>query len=141
MIFAESITTPANTSAADYKTSMIKITDGVIHEVTIIFPAGCAGLVYFQLFDGGHQFIPSTYGQYLRGDAIDITSKEFYEINTAPRWLTARTWNLDTKYEHTVEVLVKILPKSVLLPVGAYEGVVKSIQSIIVNRGRNGGGG
>jgi len=37
-------------------------------------------------------------------------------------------------------VLVKILPKSVLLPVGAYEGVVKSIQSIIVNRGRNGGG-
>lgn len=116
MIYSASITTPANTAEADAELTRIKVTNGVIHEIGIFFPAGCAGLVYCQIFEGGHQFVPSTEGQFLRGDSILIDSKEFYEITGAPRFVTIKTWNLDDTYDHTIEIYIKQLPKLILLP-------------------------
>ena len=131
MIYTASIETSANTTEANATKTELKITDGVIHEVSVYFPPGCAGLVYCQIFEGGHQFVPSTEGQFLRGDGILIDSKEFYEIDTAPRWITIKTWNLDESYDHTIEVMIKQLPKYVLLPVGAYEGVISALKSLV----------
>ena len=131
MFYAESIVTLANTSEANAKTSSIKVTNGVIHEVGVYFPAGCAGLVYCQILEGGHQFFPSTQGQFVRGDDVLIETKEFYEITTAPRWITIRTWNLDETYNHTIEVYIKQLPRWAILPVGAYEGVIGALKSLV----------
>jgi len=131
MIYTASIQTSANTTEANAKKTELKVTDGVIHEVSVYFPSGCAGLVYCQIFEGGHQFVPSTEGQFLRGDGILIDSKEFYEIDTAPRWITVKTWNLDDTYAHTIEVFIKQLPKYAILPAGAYEGVIGALKSLV----------
>jgi hypothetical protein len=132
MIYTASIETTFSTSEANAKVTEIKVTDGVIHEVSVYFPSGCAGLVYCQIFEGGHQFVPSTEGQFLRGDGILIDSKEFYEIDTAPRWITVKTWNLDDTYNHTIEIMIKQLPKYVLLPAGAYEGIIYALKSLVL---------
>ena len=131
MIYTASIITLANTAEANAKKTDIKVTNGVIHEVSVYFPPGCAGLVYCQIFEGGHQFVPSTEGQFLRGDNIPIDSKEFYEITGAPRWITIKTWNLDDTYDHTIEVFIKQLPRFAILPIGAYEGVMGALKSLV----------
>ena len=134
MFYSASIQTTAGTSEANAKTTFIKVSDGVIHELGVYFPAGCSGLVYCQIYDGGHQLFPSTQGQFVRGDDILVETKEFYEISDAPRWLTVRTWNLDDTYAHTIEVYVKILPKWAVLPVAAYEGIMGTIKSLFLGR-------
>ncbi len=116
MLYSVSITTNANTTEVNAKVTSLKLTDGVIHEVGIYFPPGCAGLVYCQIYDGGHQFVPSTQGQFLRGDGMLIKSREFYEIATSPRFIDIKTWNLDDAYDHTIEIYISLLPKFVLLP-------------------------
>ena len=116
MLYAKSIKTDANTAKADAKITRFKVTNGVIYEVSIYFPPGCAGLVYIQIFEGGHQFIPSTEGQFLKGENFLLNIKEFYEIKNAPRYITVKTWNLDEVYNHTIEVMIKQLPKNILLP-------------------------
>ena len=131
MIYTASIETSANTSEANATKTELKVTDGVIHEVSVYFPPGCAGLVYCQIFEGGHQFVPSTEGQFLRGDGILIDSKEFYEIDDAPRWITIKTWNLDDTYDHTIEVFIKQLPRWAILPAGAYEGVIGALKNLV----------
>ena len=131
MIYTASILTSANTTETSAKKTELKVTDGVIHEVSVYFPPGCAGLVYCQIYEGGHQFVPSTEGMFLRGDDILIDSKEFYEISDAPRWITIKTWNLDESYDHTIEVMIKQLPKYAILPAGAYEGVMSALKALV----------
>jgi len=131
MFYAESIKTEVGKDASDPLYTEIKVTNGVIHEVGVYFPAGCAGLVYCQIYEGGHQFFPSTQGQFVRGDDVLVNTVEFYEITDAPRWITIKTWNLDETYDHTIEVYIKQLPKWAILPTGAYEGVLGALKSLV----------
>jgi len=131
MIYEASILVEHGKTEADATFTDVKVTNGVIHEISVYFPLGCCGLVYVQILEGGHQFVPSTSGQFLRGDGMLIDSKEFYEITDAPRYITIKVWNTDDTYDHTIEVLIKQLPKSVLLPAGAYEGVMSALKSLV----------
>ena len=58
----------------------------------------------------------------------------FYEITEEPQLITVEVWNEDDTYEHTVDVMLLILPKEFVLPVGATEGIMKSLSSLIINR-------
>lgn len=133
-LYSLDITTDANTAEASKKLTQMKVNDGVIHKIDIVFPPGCAGLVKMQMLDGGHQFVSSTEGQYLSGDSETINIPEFYEIEGGTRNITIKTWNLDDTYPHTIQVRIYILPKNVLLPVGAYEGIIASMKALFVDR-------
>jgi len=136
MIYTASITTSANTSEANAKQTKIKITNGVITQVIIIFPAGCVGLVNVQFFMGGHQFVPSTEGQVLKGNDILITSPEFLEINDAPRIITIKTWNDDDTYDHTVEILITQLEAIAIPQLALAEGIVRSLKNLFIRERR-----
>lgn len=132
MIYTASIKTNANTSKEAAKQTNIKITNGVITQVMILFPAGCVGLVNVQLFMGGHQFVPSTQGQVIKGDNVLITSPEFLEINDAPRIITVKTWNEDTIYDHTIEIMITQLEAIAIPQLALAEGIVKSIKNLFL---------
>jgi len=136
MIYTASILTPANTLEANAKQTEIKITNGVITQVMILFPTGTAGLVNVQFFMGGHQFVPSTEGQVIKADGVLITSPEFIEVNDAPRIITVKTWNLDDTYDHTIEVLITQLEKQAIPTLALAEGIVKSLKNLFL-RERN----
>jgi len=44
VIYSWDLTTPANTPEGAPKEWILEMAHGVIHQVNIIFPAGCAGL-------------------------------------------------------------------------------------------------
>jgi len=134
MIYDVDITIPANTTEANAIKTDIKVTFGVVHQFDIVFPAGCAGLVYTRLQDGAHPVVPSTAGMNLSGDGIQITGKEFYEIETAPTVLSVYSWNDDDTYAHTITWRIYILPKDVLLPVAATEGFLGALKSLFIRR-------
>jgi len=132
MIYTASITTDANTSEENAKSTNIKITNGVITGIKILFPTGCVGLVNVQFFMGGHQFVPSTQGQSIKGDGVLIESPEFLEITDAPRIITIKTWNDDTVFDHTVEILITQLERIALPQLALAEGIVKSIKNLFL---------
>jgi len=116
MQFVKQITIPANTSRINQTSNDLKVSTGVIHRISIVFPAGCAGLAKVALFDGGHPIAPSTNGQYFSGDDRVVDFPEFYEITTGTRTITIKTYNLDDTHNHTIIVEIYILPKWVAAP-------------------------
>src|SRR3990167_779674 len=132
MIYTSSITIAANTAESSASRTDIKVTNGIITQVQILFPSGCAGLVNVQLFTGGHQFVPSTHGQVIKADGVLISSPEFLEITDAPRIISIVAWNNDETYPHTIEVLITQLPREAIPQMAFVEGIIKSLKNLFI---------
>ena len=117
-------------SSANPQVKYVKVTDGVIHKIQIVFPAGCSGLVHVAIYDGGHPIAPSTAGQYYRGDDEVVDFPEFYEIKGGTRYLQIIGWNEDDTYDHTIMVRIFILPRWAIMPAGAAEGLIHALRSL-----------
>ena len=132
MLYSKQITISANTSQANASKSYFKVNKGVISNVWITFPAGCAGLVKLRIYHEGHPFLPVNADNYLRGDNYTFQFPVMYEITEEPMILTVEAWNEDDTYDHTIDILFLILPKNVVLPVGATEGILESLKSLVI---------
>ncbi|MHA1303815.1 MAG: hypothetical protein ACTSQY_03275 [Candidatus Odinarchaeia archaeon] len=130
MLFKRDITVSANTAIADADENKIKVSDGIIHRIAIIFPSGCSALVGVQLLEGSHPIAPTTEGFWFKGDDRVIDYPDFYEITTGARYITVKTYNLDTKYDHEIIVEVYILKKNVVAPMLALDRMIKSIVNV-----------
>ena len=134
MIYVFTDTIPANTAKGSARTKTLKLTKGVIHRLSVHFPAGCNGLANVQLLKGVHHVFPTNTQGSFAGNNESIVFNEFHEIKSHPTVLTLRTWNTDTVYEHTVTVRIGLLPRFAVLPAGATEGLVESLKSLLVRR-------
>ena len=133
MLYSKQITISANTSQANSSKSYFKVSKGVISNMWITFPAGCAGLVKLRIYHEGHPFVPVNADNYLRGDNVTFQFPVMFEITEEPMALTVEAWNEDATYDHTVDVLFLILPKALVLPVGATEGILESLKSLVLH--------
>lgn len=127
MYYDFSLTIPANTAAAAPTEQQVKLTHGIIHRVEIGFPAGCAGLVHLQIYEGGHQVWPTNKDGSFNTDNYTIPINDFYELFRRPHTLTLSGWNLDDTYGHTLEVRFGILPARVLLPEETFIAAFKKL--------------
>ena len=132
MLYSKQITIAASTTQANASKSYFKVNKGVISNMWITFPAGCAGLVKLRIYYEGHPFIPVNQDNYLRGDNITFQFPVMFEITEEPMRLTVEAWNEDATYSHTIDVMFLILPKNVVLPVGATEGILESLKSLVI---------
>ena len=112
MIYSFAITTPANTPFSNMQRTELKLTAGIIHQIDIVFPTGCAGLAYIAINDGLHQLWPTNPEEFFHTDGETISFEEFYRLNRDPYILTAYTYNLDDTYPHTIIVRFGILKQS-----------------------------
>lgn len=133
MLFSKQITVPASTTEANAETIYIKIQRGVISKVWVTFPAGCAGLVKMRVLHGGHPFIPVNADNYIRGNDYTFELPVMYEITDHPTIITVKVWNEDNTYIHTVDILFLVLDKRLVLPVGATEGILESLKSLVLH--------
>lgn len=116
MVYSFDITVSANTLESDKQETRLKLTYGIIHQIDIIFPRGCAGLVYCHLNDALHQVFPTNPDGDFSGDGFPITGKIFHEVAEEPFELQAWTWNKDDTYDHTITVRIWILKPWQLMP-------------------------
>jgi hypothetical protein len=112
MIYSFAVSTPANTLEANRRKTPLKLTAGIIHQLDIVFPTGCAGFLYVALNNGLHQLWPTDNGEYFHTDGETISFKEFYKLNEAPFVLDVFTYNIDDTYAHSAIIRLGILQQS-----------------------------
>ena len=135
MIYTADVTVPKNTAVGSEKRQTLKITNGVIHKLDIMFPAGCAGLVKVGLFFEGTPLFPSTAGMTFSGDDETVTFPEFVKVRDAPRTIVIKASNIDTEYDHTVGVRIGVLSEDAVVPSILGKGV-SNILGYIIKSGK-----
>ena len=132
MLYSKQITLAAGKTEAQATKTYFKVNKGVISNMWITFPAGCAGLVKLRIYHEVHPLINENKANYIRGDNITFHFPIIFEITEEPMRLTVEAWNEDATYDHTIDILFLILPKGVVLPVGATEGILESLKSLVI---------
>lgn len=132
MLYSKQITLSAGATEATATKTYFKVNKGVISNMWITFPAGCAGLVKMRIYSEGHPFVPVNQDNYIRGDNYTFQFPIMFEILDEPMTLTVEAWNEDATYSHTIDILFLILPKAVVLPTGATEGILESLKSLVI---------
>lgn len=110
MVYRVEITIPAETPSTSPAETSMTLCEGTITRSSILFPAGCAGLAYVQIWLGGFQLVPWTRGNWIRGDDHQITVDVGQNVGPAPRLLIVKGYNLDETYPHTIAVSVDVTP-------------------------------
>jgi len=61
----------------------------------------------------------------------------YYEVPTEPFRITFEGWNEDDTYPHTITLMLLVLPKNVILPIGATEGILESLSALVIRKGED----
>ena len=107
--------TALHTPAAPHKI-ILPLSEGIIHQVDILFQAGCAHLQHVQIFDADLQLWPYNRGENIRGDATVVSFREFYELREDNNFLTAYAWTENAANLFDVVVQIGVLPRNILQP-------------------------
>lgn len=134
MIFTKEITLAAGQTEATATSTKLKMSKGVIHEFNAVFPSGCVQLVNLKIYQGGHQLFPSTEGMVFSGNNEVIDFKTFHELGSEENYLDIVAWNTDDTYPHTITVRFGVLPKYVLLPSYAVQGIIGSLKALFMQK-------
>lgn len=96
----------------------IHLTEGVIHQVDVMFQSGCAYEIACQIWQATHQIWPTNRGAVLTGDATVISFREFYPVAPGNQILTLKLWTNDPTnvYDKYVEIHLGLLPKKIIQP-------------------------
>jgi len=134
MIYAYDITTVANTTQANSKRTTLQITKGLIYRVEIEFPPGPLSLCHVSIWDGGYQIWPSNPEVDFHGDNGYITFEETYLKLAAPYEFTAKTWNEDDTYDHTIHVRLGMVSSEIymarFLPTISYDKMLEVLRQV-----------
>ena len=116
MFYEFPIVVTAGKTEADPAIEILKLTAGIIHQVSVEFPAGCRGYVYCKLLHQEHQLWPTNPQGAFRGEGYVIPIEEYYPLTTEPFSLKAVAWSPSATYDHTLRVRVGILTEEELEP-------------------------
>lgn len=119
------------TSADSTNEVKFKVWSGVIHQVSVMFPPGCASLLKVSIWHGGHQIYPSTELQYFAGDGETIPFRDHYKLHVGLNQITIKTKNEDTQYSHACRVRLGILPGWLLDPTGPFRRISGSLATLL----------
>lgn len=88
---------------------------GTITRFEVVFPKGCANLVYVHINDALHQVYPKDPDHKFIGDGVVIAGSDEYEIKEEPFTMQFYGWNTDDIYDHTITVRMQIVPAKEIL--------------------------
>ena len=128
MFFAWDITITADTKEAAPKTQTLKLTKGVITNITLKFASGCHGAVKVKLYKAEFCLVPLSRGEWTTGDDEAVNAPMYYPLDSAPYQLKFIGCSPDTAYDHTVTVRVTVLPQSVASMIPVVELLAKLLQ-------------
>ena len=91
-----------------------------------------APLVKVAIFLGSASMTPSTAGMTISGNGEIVSVPEFINLRKDFNIITIKGFNEDETYDHTIFFRIYVLPKEVLLPVVATEGILASLKSLLI---------
>lgn len=103
MFYRYSLTVPANTPSTAPIATTMRLSHGIINQIEIGFPPGCAGLVHVSIFHFEHQAWPTNPDNDFAWDDYNVTIRnEAFGLVTRPYNLTLRAWSEDNTFPHTI---------------------------------------
>jgi len=85
------------------------LTHGIIHQVEIAFPPGCAGLVHASIWRYEHQAWPTNPDHKFAWDDYNLVIRnESYGLVDHPYLLYLRAWSEDDSYQHVIVARIGI---------------------------------
>ena len=133
MLYAKHVLFPFGQTEATKTIEHFHISKGWIYRAWLIFPPGCAGLVKVRLLHQGHPIIPINKSDYVKADNYTFELPMYFPVPTEPFRVTFEGWNEDDTFNHTITLMLLVLPKNVILPVGATEGIMESLKSLVLH--------
>jgi len=109
MIYRLEETISSNTPQTAPEVFKLAVTKGVITNVWVFFPWGCANLVGVQIWYEGFQLWPISKGEWLRGNDILFHFEDPYKVETEPTFLRIKAYNEDDTYDHTPWVMLEVV--------------------------------
>jgi len=100
---------PKSTTEIAPVESTLTVHPGVVREVNVLFPRGCAQLAHAQILRWGQQVWPSDPNQDFSGDGETIDFVEEFHVEDPPYTFTLRAWNDDDTFPHTITLRVAVL--------------------------------
>jgi len=134
MLYAKHVTFSSGQTEATKTVTHFNINKGWIYRAWVIFPAGCAGLVKVRVEHEGHPIIPINKSDYIKADDYVFEIPMYYEVADEPYQITFEGWNEDDTYNHEITLMLLVLPKNYILPVGATEGIMESLSNLVINK-------
>ena len=135
MLYAKHVLFKAGKTELTKTVEHFNISKGWIYRAWVIFPPGCAGLVKVRVEHQGHPIIPINKSDYIKADDYVFELPMYYEVPEEPYRITFEGWNEDDTYDHTITLMLLVLPKAFILPVGATEGIMESLSNLIIRTG------
>ena len=135
MLYSKHVTFPADQTELTKTIEHFGISKGWIYRAWVIFPPGCAGLVKIRVEHEGHPIIPINKSDYIKADSYTFELPMFYEVAEEPYQITFEGWNEDEVHPHTITLMLLVLPKNYIMPIGATEGIMESLGALILRRG------
>lgn len=108
MIFSTTITVPSGTVKDSPEIKRLKIVKGIITQINILFPPGCAHEVCITFNRGLHQIYPTNPDGYFIGDGVNIAGEVFHHVKVAPFEVQIYGWSPSANYDHTIHVYLWI---------------------------------
>lgn len=122
MYYAWNFTLPINGTDATKVKQELYLEKGTITRAEIVFPAGCANLVYVHLDDALHQVWPKESAMLnpaapdkFVGDGVTIVCTDEYEIKEPPYTIQFYGWNTDDTYQHVITIRIQLVPAKEIL--------------------------
>lgn len=100
---------------------------GIIHQVDVLFPDDADNNIRVQIFDASLQLWPTNRASTIRGDAIVVSFRDFYEMTVQNNILKALAWWEDTETATTVTISIGVLPRDILQPFSLAE-LLRAVQ-------------
>jgi len=118
-VFNHPVTT-GNVEATPAKIPM-KLTEGVIHQVDVLFQDGCDHEVHVKIFQGAHQLWPTNRDKAMKGNATVVSFREFHKLIGDNTELRALVWGDGTVTGVEVIIQIGVLPQGVIQPLSFEE--------------------
>jgi len=116
MLYAKHVKFPHGQTEATKTVRHFHISKGWIYRAWLIFPPGCAGLVKVRVLHQGHPIIPINKSDYVTAGNYVFELPMYYEIPTDPFRITFEGWNEDDIHNHTITLMLLILPEWQVFP-------------------------
>jgi len=123
MLFEASITIPKNTTSSSPTTVILKIAHGIVTKIMVRPRPGHHAVAHCVILHHEHQIAPSTENMDFHGDEHAIDWEEYYESYQPPYELKIKGWNTSTKYPHTFDISIVVLPRKAIIALAIVDAI------------------
>lgn len=104
MFYEFDITVQTSHTLSNPYTETFHLSHGVIHQISINFPSGCAGAVHAVLSKGLNQIFPCNPSGSVKGDGINVKGDTFIGLFEEPYEVNVKAWSMGTSYNHILTI-------------------------------------